>query len=185
MFSNENKDNIIEMKGILLGDFAVGKTSLINVSIGKKFDPSERAAIAPNFSKKKIAVNGQEYCINFWDTWGLERLKTLSKIFFKGSQIVIFVYDITSKNSFIRLRKWVEDVENIINNEYICGIVGNKQDLYSEEEVNEEDAKEFANSKGMKFKLVSAKEDPKGFNDFLEELLNDGIKYFERKKLLL
>ena len=132
--------------------------------------------------QKKIAVNGQEYCINFWDTWGLERLKTLSKIFFKDSQIVIFVYDITSKNSFISLRKWVEDVENIINNEYICGIVGNKQDLYSEEEVNEEDAKEFANSKGMKFKLVSAKEVPKGFNDFLEELLNDGIKYFEQKK---
>ena len=101
-----------------------------------------------------------------------ERLKSLTKIFFKGSQIVIFVYDITQKKSFVGLQKWVEDAENIIDNKYICGIVGNKQDLYYQEEVKEEDVKEYAKSKGMKYILVSVKEEPKSFNDFLEELLN-------------
>ena len=73
-----------------------------------------------------------------------------------------------------------------IDNEYICGIVGNKQDLFSQEEVNEKVAKEYANSKGMKFKLVSAKENPKSFNNFLEELVNDGKFFLEsRKKISL
>ena len=171
---NNEEENSIEVKAILLGDVFVGKTSLINVSVGMDFNPSERATISSTFVQKIITLNSQEYCINLWDTAGQEKLKALTKLFFKGSHIVIFVYDITDKKSFLGLQKWVVEVENILENKYVCGIVGNKQDLYSQEEVKEEEAKEFADSKGMKLKLVSAKDNPKGFNDFLEELVRDG-----------
>ena len=184
MDSDQNvEENKQEIKAILLGDVSVGKTSLINASIGREFNPGEGATIASTFVQKRIKIDSQEYCIKLWDTAGQERLKSLTKIFFKGAKIVIFVYDITEKRSFIGLKSWVEDVENSLDkNTYICGIVGNKQDLYSQEEVNEEDAIEYANSKGMKFRLVSAKEDPKSFNDFLEELANDGKNLFENKE---
>ena len=174
MASENENENIISVKAILIGDPFVGKTSLINVSVGMDFNPSERATISSTFVQKIINLNSQEYCINLWDTAGQEKLKALTKLFFKGSHIVIFVYDITDKKSFLGLQKWVVEVENILENKYVCGIVGNKQDLYSQEEVKEEEAKEFAGSKGMKFKLVSAKDNPKGFNDFLEELVRDG-----------
>ena len=174
MASENENENIISVKAILIGDPFVGKTSLINVSVGMDFNPSERATISSTFVQKKITLNSQEYCINLWDTAGQEKLKALTKLFFKGSHIVIFVYDITDKKSFLGLQKWVVEVENILENKYVCGIVGNKQDLYSQEEVKEEEAKEFADSKGMKLKLVSAKDNPKGFNDFLEELVRDG-----------
>ena len=182
MSKKNGDENIIEVKAILLGDISVGKTSLINVSVGMEFDPSERTTITSTFVQKKIKIDSQEYCINLWDTAGQERLKSLTKLFFKGSQIVIFVYDITQKKSFIGLKKWVEDVENIIENKYICGIVGNKKDLYTQEEVNEKEVKDYADSKGMKFKLVSAKDDPISFIEFLEELVNDGKNIFETKK---
>ena len=183
MSENNNDDNnIIEVKAILLGDVSVGKTSLINVSVGMPFNPSEKATISSSFVEKKIKICSQEYNINLWDTAGNERFRSLTNIFYKGSQIVIFVYDISQKQSFIGLKKWVEDVENIIDNKYICGIVGNKQDLYSQEEVKEEEVKEYADSKGMKYKLVSAKGNPKGFNDFLEELVVDGKNCFKSKK---
>ena len=174
MASENENENIISVKAILIGDPFVGKTSLINVSVGMDFNPSERATISSTFVQKIINLNSQEYYINLWDTAGQEKLKALTKLFFKGSHIVIFVYDITDKKSFLGLQKWVVEVENILENKYVCGIVGNKQDLYSQEEVKEEEAKEFAGSKGMKFKLVSAKDNPKGFNDFLEELVRDG-----------
>ena len=174
MASENENENIISIKAILIGDPFVGKTSLINVSVGMDFNPSERATISSTFVQKIINLNSQEYYINLWDTAGQEKLKALTKLFFKGSHIVIFVYDITDKKSFLGLQKWVVEVENILENKYVCGIVGNKQDLYSQEEVKEEEAKEFAGSKGMKFKLVSAKDNPKGFNDFLEELVRDG-----------
>ena len=91
----------------------------------------------------KIKINTQKYCINLWDTAGQKQLKSLKKLYFKGTKIIIFVYDITHKKSFIGLQKWVEEVENIIYNQYIYGIVGNKQDLFTEEEINEDIAKEY------------------------------------------
>ena len=182
---SENEDeNSISVKAILIGDVFVGKTSLINVSVGIDFNPKENATITSTFVQKKITLDSQEYCINLWDTAGQEKLKALTKLFFKGSHVVIFVYDITDKRSFIGLQKWIVEVENILENKYVCGIVGNKQDLYSQEQVKEEEANEFADSKGMKFKLVSAKDNPKGFNDFLEELVRDAknIGIFEANR---
>ena len=181
-FENDDDENYIPVKAILIGDVFVGKTSLINVSIGMQFNPKEKATVSSTFVQKKMTIDSKEYRINLWDTAGQERLKSLAKLFFKGSQVVIFVYDITDKNSFIGLKKWVEEVENILENKYVCGIVGNKQDLYSQEQVKEDEVMEYAESKGMKFKLVSAKDNPKGFNDFLEELVKDGINIFEKKR---
>ena len=179
---DENDENIISLKAILIGDVFVGKTSLINVSIGLDFNQTEKATISSTYVEKKMTIDSQEYCINLWDTAGQETLKSLTKLFFKGSQIVIFVYDITEKRSFIGLKKWVEEVENVIENKYVCGIVGNKKDLYSQEQVNEDEAIEYAHSKGMKFKLVSAKDNPKLFTDFLEELVKDGKDIFNPRR---
>ena len=175
-------DNIIEIKAILLGEISVGKTSLINVSIGMKFNQSERTTFAANFVQKIIKIGSQEYCVDLWDTAGQEKLKSLTKLFYKGSQIIIFVYDVTQYKSFERLQNWVEEIENNLDNKYICGIVGNKKDLFTHEEVNEKEARNYAKSKGMKFKLVSAKNDPKSFSDFLEELIKDGKDIFVRRR---
>ena len=63
--------------------------------------------------------------------------------------------------------------EEIIDNKHICAIVGNKNDLYLEAKITEEEAKKFAESKNYLFKLVSAKTDPKGFSEFLLELVKE------------
>ena len=66
------------------------------------------------------------------------------------------------------------------------GNEGNKKDLYIDEKVKEETVRQYAESKNMKFKLVSAKEDPEGFVDFLQELLNDAKPFLiKRKKIEL
>ena len=166
-------ENLMEAKAILIGEVAVGKTSLINISIGMKFNSSEKTTISSNFVKKKIEINSQKYIIYLWDTAGQEKLKAMTKLFFKGADIVIFVYDITSKKSFESLKDWIKEVEDNLDNQHVCGIAGNKKDLFLQEEVNEELGRKYANSLGMKFKLTSAKDDPKSFNDLLEELIKD------------
>ena len=184
MSKNENDE--IEVKAILIGDIGVGKTNLINVSTGHKFNPQERTTITSNFVRKKFEIDSQKYCVNLWDTAGQEALKSVTKIFFKCSDIVIFVYDITDKKTLDSLEKWVDDADNILENEHISGIVGNKKDLYIDEKVKEETVRQYAESKNMKFKLVSAKEDPEGFVDFLQELLNDAKPFLiKRKKIEL
>ena len=166
-------ENLVEAKAILIGEVAVGKTSLINVSIGMKFNSSQKTTISSNFVKKKIEINSQKYIIYLWDTAGQEKLKAMTKLFFKGADIVIFVYDITSKKSFENLKDWIKEVEDNLDNQHVCGIAGNKKDLFLQEEVNEELGRKYANSLGMKFKLTSAKDDPKSFNDLLEELIKE------------
>ena len=165
-----------EIKVLLLGNLGVGKTSLINIFAGKEFNSNSK------FSSlyKKLDINNNFYNINLWDTMGEEAHKSLSKIIFRGAEIVIFVYDITSKQSFIDLEKWIQMTNDILDNNYIGGIVGNKNDLNIHSEVSEEEGKKYAEEKKMAFKLVSAKEEPPIFNNFLIELIKN-IKIPEKE----
>ena len=126
--------------------------------------------------QKKIIINDQTYTINLWDTIGQEQYRSLTKIFMKGAKIVIFVYDITRKETFEQLDFWFENTKEVLGNKPILGIVGNKSDLYIKEDVKEEVAEEYAKKKGVPFRLTSAKT-PKNFFDFLEELVK---KYIEK-----
>jgi small GTP-binding protein len=169
--SKKNEEE--EIKVILIGDTQVGKTSLINVTVGTGFNPDEQVTISASCSSKKLMINDKKYNINFWDTAGREEYRGIAQLFYRGAEIVILVYDICSLSSFNSLENWYEICEDTIGNEHIYGIVGNKNDLYLESKTNEDDAKKFAESKKAKFKLVSAKEDPRGFVDFIEDLVID------------
>ena len=160
------------IKVILLGEAGVGKTNLINIVTGIEFNDNEASTGTSSFSMKKLTVNGNKYSIKLWDTIGQERFRHLTKLFYNDSKIVIFVYDITQKDSFEELKKyWVKDVEEKLGKDVIKGIVGNKIDLFMKEEVTEDQGKEFAKSVDAEFLLSSAKTDgPKKFEDFLIKL---------------
>ena len=168
---NENEEE--EIKVILIGDSGVGKTNLINTSVGLKFNQAENPTVSGSFVSKNIIINDKKYIINLWDTAGQEVYRGITQLFYRGAEIVVLVYDICSLSSFNSLEEWYEISEDTINTEHIYGIVGNKNDLYLESKTNEDDAKKYAESKNAKFKLVSAKEDPKGFVDFIEDLVID------------
>ena len=162
----------LEYKAILLGNSGVGKTNLINTSNGEEFNSSQSSTVASSYVKKTLKINGQKFVVNLWDTCGQEKYSSLSKIFLRGSKIVILVYDITDKGSFEKLDHWIQMAKDTEIN-CIYGIVGNKCDLFLEEQVSEEEARNYAESKGYKFRLVSAKSDPNGLNEFLEVLVQD------------
>ena len=164
------------IKVILLGESSVGKTSLIKVAIGKKFNSSELTTYSANYSIKKFNYNGKEYTFNLWDTIGQEKYRALTKMFFKDSKIIILVYDITSEKSFKELEYWYNQVVNELGKEgYYLAIVGNKNDLYNQEKINKDQGKKFAESKNGKFKLTSAKDDPLSFNSLLEQMFKEFI----------
>ena len=125
---NENKKKI---KIILIGNGQVGKTSLINVYDGKKFTDKMLQSVCSHYIKKELIINEETYNIHLWDTAGQERFRSVNKIYIKGSNIVIFVYDITNKISFMDIKDfWVEYVDKIIGKDnIIMGILGNKIDL--------------------------------------------------------
>ena len=180
-----------ELKVILLGEAGVGKTNLINISTGGQFNENEQSSSNSTFSMKKLTVKGKSYAIKLWDTIGQEKLRHLTKLFYNDSKIVIFVYDITVKETFEQIKNyWIKDVEEKLGN-VVKGIVGNKIDLFINEQVTEEEGEEVAKSVGAKFLATSAKtEGPKKFEDLLTQLLeeyltkNGDIKT-DKKKVVL
>ena len=166
-----------EIKVILVGETGTGKTSLINVAMGMKFQEGvEASTSAASFVTKKINIGDKEYAINLWDTIGQEKFRSLTKIFIKDSKIVIFVYDITRLQTFKELDFWFKTIHDVLGDEPVLGIVGNKKDLIMKEQVNEEKAQKYAEDKNVPFKLTTAK-NSMGFITFLEDLLK---KYIEK-----
>ena len=161
-----------EIKVILLGESGVGKTNLINIVTGVEFNENEGSTSTSTFSMKKLNVGGKVHRIKLWDTIGQEKLRTLTKLFYNNSKIVIFVYDITHQDSFEELKNyWVKDVEEKLGKNIIKGIVANKIDLFLNEQVTQEEGEEYAESIDALFITTSAKtEGPAKFEDFLIKL---------------
>ena len=180
MINQDDDEDDDDIKVILVGETATGKTSLINTSIGLEFQEKVDSTQSSSIMQKKMEINKKTYSINLWDTIGQEQFRSLTKIFMKGAKIVIFVYDITRLDTFEQLDFWYDSTREVLGDKPVLGIVGNKSDLYYKEAVKEEDAEEYAKNKGIPFKLCSAKT-PKLFCDFLEELVIKYIEKMERK----
>ena len=168
-------DNNDEIKAILVGKPGVGKTNLINTCAGFKFCLNSTPTMASTFVQKKFYINNKEYTVNLWDTISQEHYDSISRIFYKNSEIVVFVFDITKKDSLEDLDRWIRIIREELGTNFVCGIVGNKNDLFLESQVTEEEANEFAQKRGMKCQFVSAKTDPDRFSEFLEKLITEPI----------
>ena len=171
--NNINVNNYIKI--ILLGESKVGKTSLISAFNGDKFEEQIISTICFSSIKKDIIINNIKYMVEIWDTADQERYHSVSQLFIKGSQIVIFVYDITKINSFSKLSFWVNYVRELLNIQVVYGVVANKMDLIDNFEdnelVDEEEGRNFAEKIGALFTETSCKDNPKAFYEFIKELI--------------
>ena len=173
---DEEDEEEEEIKVILVGEIATGKTNLINTSMGLEFQEKTFSTQTSSISKKRIIVKNKKYCINLWDTIGQEQFRSLTKIFMKDSKIVIFVYDITRNITFKQIKEfWYENAKNELGDDPVMAVVGNKEDLYYESEVSDDEVEKFTKENNLLFRLTSAK-NPKNFNNFLEELVKIYIK---------
>ena len=93
-----------------------------------------------------MEIYGIKFKVNLWGTVGQEKYKQIIKLFFRDSKILIFVYDITSIESFKGIESWYEEIIESIGDDIIKGVVGNKIDLFENEAVNEEEVENYAKS---------------------------------------
>ena len=110
--------------------------------------------------------------LQIWDTAGQERYRSVTKMLYKDADIALLVYDITNKKSFEALQNyWVEQVQESTLNETLMVIVANKSDLFDKEEVDEEEARNYAKTLNAPFFVVSAKS-----TSSINELFKDIVK---------
>ena len=149
----------IGYKIILLGESAVGKTSIITRLTKNKFMDLSISTISEYFTEKKMEINGTTIKLEIWDTAGQERYRSVTRMFYKDADVAILVYDITNKNSYEELKNyWVEQVQESSQKDIMLVIVANKSDLLENEQVEEEEARNYAKSINALYFLASAKQ---------------------------
>ena len=157
MSSAEDK-KLREYKVVLVGETGVGKTNLITRYIYNTFDQNQVSTVSATYAKKTIKRNdGNEIILQIWDTAGQESYRGLTQLFYRNAAGIIIVYDITRKNTFEEIKNyWLKQVKENASKEAKIVIVGNKNDLFTKGEVDEEECRAFAEKIGAMFQLTSA-----------------------------
>ena len=141
---------------IVVGDMAVGKSCIVLQFTDNKFRYEHQLTIGVEFGGKTIEVNNKIIKIQIWDTTGQEAFQSITKTYFKGAVGALLVYDITRRDSFEHITKWLNDVRINGSKDICCILIGNKKDLENSREVSFDEGKELAEKNGLLFLETSA-----------------------------
>ncbi|XP_027365809.1 ras-related protein Rab7 isoform X4 [Abrus precatorius] len=97
------------LKVIVLGDSGVGKTSLMNQYVYRKFSQQYKATIGADFVTKEIQVDDKLVTLQIWDTAGQERFHSLGAAFYRGADCCVLVYDVNIHKTFDTLNNWHDE----------------------------------------------------------------------------
>eukprot|EP00741_Cyanophora_paradoxa_P004028 tig00000754_g3913.t1 len=151
------------LKVIILGDSGVGKTSLMNQYVNKKFTNQYKATIGADFLTKEVMVDDRLVTMQIWDTAGQERFQSLGVAFYRGADSCVLVFDVNNAKTFENLDSWRD--EFLIQagprdpESFPFVVIGNKIDLEGQRVVSAKRAIAWCQSKGnIPYFETSAKE---------------------------
>ena len=157
--AKENKEGKeYEIKICLLGDVAVGKTSIATRFCKNHFNESYVNTIGGAYQQQNILLdNNVKMKLHVWDTSGDERFKSMTNLYYRDAQVAILAYDVTVMKTFESLDFWLKELSDKVNNDnMLLFLAGNKCDMENKE-VPTNKAKEFAQENNMTFFETSAK----------------------------
>lgn len=148
-------------KLVLLGESAVGKSSLVLQFVKGQFDDYRESTIGAAFLTQTVPVSSGNFIkFEIWDTAGQERYKSLAPMYYRSAHAAVVVYDITSAPSLVKARSWIAELQRQADPGIVVMLVGNKLDLAEaggQRQVSTEEAQKFADEEGLMFMEVSAK----------------------------
>lgn len=148
---------VAKYKIVLLGNLAVGKTSIINQFMYGTFDHMHQPTIGIDFLSQTMYLDDRTIRLQLWDTAGQERFRALIPSYIRDSSVAVIVYDVTNRQSFMDIDKWVEDVRNERGTDVIIMVAGNKIDLADKRVVTLEEGDAKAADLNVMHIEVSAK----------------------------
>ncbi len=153
----ESKKQELTIKLLLLGDQAVGKSSLMMRYTDDEFNFNIMGTAGVDLKRKTLVINGENIKVNIYDTAGHERFRLIAKSQYKGSKGIVIIYDITDKKSFENITYWMNHIKENSDSAVEIMLVGNKIDLSSERAVQFEEGQALAEKNSVSFTETSAK----------------------------
>lgn len=151
-----------QFKLVLLGESAVGKSSLVLRFVKDQFDDYRESTIGAAFLTQTISLDDATTVkFEIWDTAGQERYKSLAPMYYRNANCAVVVYDITQASSLDKAKSWVKELQRQANENIIIALAGNKSDLVAEHPdkraITTADAEAYAREAGLLFFETSAK----------------------------
>ena len=130
----KNEEEVISIKVTMVGNVGVGKTCIVKRLVKNEYDESGKSTVGANYSKYELKLYNKKIFLDIWDTAGQEKFRSMGRHFYKNSNIVVIVYDITKKESFDDIKTfWYNNIKENAEKYKVIGIVGNKYDLFDKE----------------------------------------------------
>ncbi|WVN86838.1 uncharacterized protein L203_102012 [Cryptococcus depauperatus CBS 7841] len=143
-------------KFIVIGEAGTGKSCLLYQCIHEEFKENSAHTIGVEFSSRTLRIGDRNIKLQLWDTAGQERFRSVTRSYYRGAAGVILVYDITSRQSFANLAKWLADCRALASPHLVVVLVGNKLDKEEEREVEYAEGSRWAQENSLLFVEVSS-----------------------------
>ena len=154
---HKDQQNEKAFKIVVVGNSGVGKTNLVHRYTEDEFEEAYRTTVGLDFKFKDAVVGGENCKIQIWDTAGQEKLKAIASSYYKNSNGVALIFDLTNHQSFEKLDFWLHEAKSNVLPNVPFLLIGNKNDLISERCVSIEEAKEYAEKNSLFYAETSAK----------------------------
>jgi Ras-related protein Rab-11A len=160
-------------KIILIGDSGVGKTNLLSRYTKNEFNLNTKTTVGVEFGAKKFEIDNSKVKAQIWDTAGQERYRSITSCYYKGAKGAIVVYDVTRKETFVNVDKWLLEFKRNADSDACYIILGNKCDLDENRQVSTEEGLSKAETYSIPFLETSAAEKinvEKAFDTLVREI---------------
>lgn len=154
MADEENYDVLFKI--VLIGDSFVGKTNIMSKYLKNEFHEDSKATVGVEFGAKKFDIEGKSVKAQIWDTAGQERYKSITTTYYRGAKGALIVYDITRKETFDSVDRWISELVNSGDKNMTMLLIGNKCDLDNQRQVTKEQGEEKAKAFKVAFLETSA-----------------------------
>jgi len=144
-------------KYIIIGDTGVGKSCLLLQFTDKRFQPVHDLTIGVEFGARMINIDSKQIKLQIWDTAGQESFRSITRSYYRGAAGALLVYDITRRETFNHLTRWLEEARQNANPNMVIMLIGNKSDLEHRRQVTREEGEKFAKEHSLIFLETSAK----------------------------
>ncbi|KAA1471523.1 ras-domain-containing protein [Dentipellis sp. KUC8613] len=144
------------MKFIIIGEAGTGKSCLLHHFTHNSFKEHSQHTIGVEFSSRTVKLGEKRIKLQLWDTAGQERFRSVTRSYYRGAAGVILVYDITNRDSFLKLPVWLADARALASSHLVAVLVGNKSDREDDREVEWAEASRWAAENDVHFLEASS-----------------------------